>query len=243
MTVVTEERWTSSRGARIHYLDSADHADRHLVPVMIIPGAFGTAEDCRREMTALAPRRCVAISLRGRGQSDAPQAGYRFEDHVADLEAVAQHARLNGFCLMAYSQGVPMAIGYADRRLPSVAGLILGDYPAHYRALPADWPERVASASPERVNLEVARAIQRESRDVLLWGSLSRITCSTLILRGGRPDSLLGEEDTAKYRQYLPSAQVVVLDTAGHRLWEPDYEKYIRAIWDFLVKLDVAISP
>lgn len=237
MTV--EERWAAGRGGRIHYLDSADAAGRHLVPVICIPGMLGTADDYRREMASLAPRRCVAISLRGRGRSEAPQVGYRFEDHVADIEAVVEQARLAGVCLMAYSLGVPMAIGYADRHPHALAGLILGDYPPSYRALPPDWPERAASAlPPERVRLDVARAIQRESREILLWAAMSRITCPTLILRGGRSDALLQDEDAAKYRQYLPAAEVVVLDAAGHRLWEPEYEKYIGVIRGFLAKVD-----
>ncbi|MDR7521835.1 MAG: alpha/beta hydrolase [Armatimonadota bacterium] len=239
-----EERWASSRGARIHYLDAADDAGHRLVPVVFVPGALGTAEDYQREMASLAPRRCVALSLRGRGKSDAPQAGYAFEDQVADLEAVVHHARVVSFCLMAHSAGVPVAIGYAERHPQSLVGLIIGDYPAHYRAIPPDWPERVASSVPTaRVRLEVAQALQRESREVLLWGVLPRLSCPTLILRGTRPDSGLKEDDAARYRQYLPAAEVVVLDGAGHELREPDYEKYVRTIRQFLEKLDAGRGP
>jgi pimeloyl-ACP methyl ester carboxylesterase len=64
--------WADNRGVRLHYLDSGRETSGGLVPVVFIPGAMGTAELYRHEIQSLAPRRRVAMSLRGCGKSEAP---------------------------------------------------------------------------------------------------------------------------------------------------------------------------
>jgi len=95
-----EQRWVTNGAVRLHCL--AQESDSPLTPFLIVPGTFGVAEDYIQEMEALAPRRCIAVSLRGRGQSDAPASGYRFEDHVADLAAAAAQLGVERFAMMGY---------------------------------------------------------------------------------------------------------------------------------------------
>src|SRR5690606_40899129 len=115
---------------QLHYLDSGEREEVDLIPLMYIPGALESAENFRSEMEKLAPRRPLAISWRGASKSDAPETGYSLEDQVADAEAVMEAALKVRICLMAYSTGVPRAIGLAARHPPRVTGLILIDYPA-----------------------------------------------------------------------------------------------------------------
>src|SRR6058998_1570026 len=103
--------WVNNKGVRLHYLDSGGAQGSTFVPVVFIPGFLGSAENYHREMDSLHGRRCVAVSLRGRGLSDAPETGYSFEDHVSDIEALVDEVGLEGFCLCAYSVGVAYAIG------------------------------------------------------------------------------------------------------------------------------------
>jgi pimeloyl-ACP methyl ester carboxylesterase len=132
------DKWAENQGIRLHYLES-DVVEASGVPIVFIPGRLGSAEHYLEQMEALAPRRCLAMSLRGRGQSEAPSTGYTFTDHVADVEAVIADSGLEYFCLMAYSIGVPFGIEYAARHPQKAAGLILGNYPAHYRAISPQW--------------------------------------------------------------------------------------------------------
>lgn len=234
-----EDGWAQSGSVRLHYLDSHPDGDPALIPLIFIPGRFGSAEDyVSLEISALAPRRCIAVSLRGRGHSDAPEEGYAFEDHIADVEAVLSHLRLTRFCLMGYSVGVPYVLGYAVRHPSALKGIILGDYPARLPTLPPDWAEQVAGRlPPERAKPHVARAIQRESREVVLWDDLPAIHCPVLILRGAQAGALLTEEMAGWYLQRLKEARVVVLEESGHELWKPEY---IQALKDFLVSIDEA---
>src|ERR1700688_2511485 len=170
-----EERWVQNGAGRLHCLEQ--ESDSALTPFLIVPGTFGVAEDYVQEMEALAPRRCVTVSLRGRGRSDAPQSGYRFEDHVADIAVAAAQLGNQRFAMMGYSMGAAYALGFAVQQAPRIAGVIVGDYPARYRALSTKWAERAVTSMPERARPEVAAAIPRERSEVLLWGGLCWLCC------------------------------------------------------------------
>ena len=116
-----EQRWVNSGPVRLHYLEQ--ESDAPLTPFLIVPGTFGVAEDYVQEMEALAPRRCITVSLRGRGQSDAPQSGYRFEDHVADITAAAAELGREKFIVMGYSMGAAYALGFAAQQPDRIADL------------------------------------------------------------------------------------------------------------------------
>lgn len=223
---------------RLHYLRAGENGR---TPLVYLPGSLGHAEQFRDEMVRLAPRPTVSLSVRGVGQSDAPGRGYRFEDLFSDVVAVVEDAKLEPFCLMAYSRGVPLALRYASRFPETLRGLILLDYPARYRRIPETWVmgakawvERAALSTPPHA----IEQLQRESADVSLWEKLSSITCPTLIVRGGQAGAVLRPEDAARYLELLPNAHLVVFEDAGHELWRPDYERFMRVAEGFLEGLD-----
>ncbi len=231
------DAWALRSGVRLHYLDSGEREEVDRIPLMYIPGALESAENFRSEMEKLAPRRTLAISRRGAGKSDAPETGYSLEDQVADAEAVMEAALKGRFCLMAYSTGVPRAIGLAARHPRRVAGLILIDYPARYPAIPESWAERVLSSS-QKIPERAVWAVQRESREVLLWDRLREIRCPVLVLRGGGEGSLLKEADAALFRERLSRVEIAVMPEAGHDVWNPDYDRFFRTVVSFLEERD-----
>lgn len=235
------EAWAESRGARVHYLDSGGSDTPNLTPLVYIPGGLGSAEEFRSEMAVLAPRRCLSISLRGRGKSDAPDAGYSFEHHVADIESVIDQSGLGHHCLMTYSMSVPYALGYAVRFPRFLSGLIIIDYPARYPAIPPEWADQVIATSPEEVSTQAVRGIQRESGEVLFWDRLSGIGCPTLVLRGGKPGALITAEAADMYRRLLGDVRIVEFGESGHELWVPDYGRFMETIAVFLRSIDRSI--
>jgi pimeloyl-ACP methyl ester carboxylesterase len=138
---------------------------------------------------------------------------------------------------MGYSLGVPCVLGYALQRPAGLIGIILGDYPARYPALPSDWVESVVAANPGRARHDLARALQRDSREVPLWDALPLIDVPVLVLRGAQPGALLTAEAADRYQQALRNVRVVVLEDSGHELWRPEY---IRTLREFLEALDGA---
>jgi pimeloyl-ACP methyl ester carboxylesterase len=228
--------WTDNRGVRLHYLDTGEGRLSSLVPVVFIPGALGGADLYLREFQSLAPRRCIAISLRGRGKSEAPAEGYTFEDHVADIESVIRDSELNRYCLAAYSMGVPYAIEQAARDQGKVKGLVIGDYAARLPLIRPEWVEQ--SLTHPGARPEAVKGLQRESREVILWDRLEKITSPVLIIRGGKPGSLLSEENAERYRKHLSDVVIVQFEDSDHAVFMPSYERYIGTIKDFLERLD-----
>jgi pimeloyl-ACP methyl ester carboxylesterase len=49
-----------------------------------------------------------------------------------------------------------------------------------------------------------------------LWESVASLTVPLLLVRGMRPDSVLGDEDEDELRRRLPSARIVHVEDAGH---------------------------
>lgn len=239
--MIVREGWVDNRGVRLHYLESNPDTAPAYTPVVYIPAAVSAAETFRPEMAALAPRRCISISLHGRGKSDAPHSGYSFNDHIEDIEALVEQLGLNHFCLMAWSLGVPYSVGYAARHPERVGGLVLLDYPARYPRFRPEWAERWSDPS-FRLKPFVTQALQQESSEVPLWDSLDRIECPVLVIGGGKPEALLKPEHIEKYRQHLRVVDVVVFSDSGHNPSQPDYERFIRTINSFLLRID-AQSP
>jgi pimeloyl-ACP methyl ester carboxylesterase len=128
----------------------------------------------------------------------------------------------------------------SDLPCSRIAGVIVGDYPARYRALSPKWAERAVTAMPERARPEVAAALQRESSEVLLWDNLGSLDCPVMILKGGQAGSMVTAEVAAKYLERLKEGEIVTLDKNAHELWRPDFESYMSAIRAFLQRVDHA---
>jgi hypothetical protein len=106
--VSVRDCWADNGGVKLHYLDSGGEDVSLLVPAVFIPGAIGSAELYLREIQSFAPRRCIAVSLRGRGKSDAPEKGYTFEDHVSDIDSIIQYSELKNYCHYRTLYGGPV---------------------------------------------------------------------------------------------------------------------------------------
>ncbi|MDP8959597.1 MAG: alpha/beta hydrolase [Actinomycetota bacterium] len=229
------EGFVERSGVRLQYLQAGE--DQGLVPLVYVPGALAGAGVFTEEMERLAPRRVVAVSLRGRGGSDAPEEGYAFEHQVSDLGAILGELDLPPFCLMGYSRGVPIALAYAAEHPDRLRGMILLDYPARYPRTTGRWVREAQEAFPDTPD-HVIQRLHEESEEVLLWDRLGNIDCPTLIMYGGRLEASLLPEDAARYRQVLPQATLVEFEDSDHEVWKPDYQRFMGEIERFLEELD-----
>lgn len=227
------DRWADNDGVRLHYLESPGASPGP--ELLYIPGVLGTAEDFVSLMPHFQPSRCLSVSLRGRGKGESPNQGYTFEDQVADLEAVIATAGARSLNLLAFSMGVPLAVGYALRHPQMVHAMILCDYPARYPAFPPDWADRVSSGPlAGRATPVALRGLQRESRRAELWDQLGQLGCPVLVVRGGREGSRLSEEEADMYVERLPRTSIALFEDATHEVWEPDDMRFIGTVKRFL---------
>lgn len=238
-----KNNWIKHNGTSIHYIDSNVNTHQEL-PFVIIPGLSEAAEDYIPLMHLLNSRRCIAITLRGRGNSDAPQSGYSLEDHISDIEAVINHLELNEFILMGFSRGVSYALGYSFSNLSSIKALVLGDYPAYHSQLPPGWVEFFSSLPPwrgkalaERMKIHSLNGLQKESKQVLFWDQLSSITCPVLVIRAGKKGAVLSEYDGEKYLEKIPHSKLVVFEESDHNLFEPSLVNFVNTVEESIYKI------
>lgn len=229
--------WVRNEKVYLHYLDN--QSESAATPIIFIPGLRGSAEQFRPMIEALGTRRALSVSLRGRGQSGVPETGYRFDDHVSDITAVVEAAGLNRFCLFGHSIGVTYVLGYTLSHMERASGLILAGYPAQYPAISADWVMHVMMKRANEMPVPAALGVQHESEEIPLWERLAELTCPILVLRGGKETSRLKPEAAEKYLQYAPHAQLIVFEESGHRLWQPDFERFMKTLKTFLGMLDL----
>ncbi|WP_232699377.1 alpha/beta fold hydrolase [Brevibacillus daliensis] len=234
------DSWVDNRGTAIHFVD-VNNTIKENVPLIIIPGLSESAEDYISLMERFSPRRCVAITLRGRGKSDTPETGYTLEDHISDIDTVINHLALKEFILLGYSRGVSYAIGYAIKYTKNLKGLIICDYPANHTQLRQGWVEFFSSLPPwrgkplsERMNLQALHGLQSESTQVSFWDDLPSITCPTLIIRGGKEGALISLETAKQYVEKMPQADVAVFVDSDHNIFEPNVETFIETTNLFL---------
>jgi len=238
-----EDRWTRTGEVGLHYLDTMA-GDPKLAPVLILPGFGERAEEYRWLMVALAGRRTVAMSARGRGQSDAPQTGYRWEDHIDDIEAVIEAAGLGPVVLVAFSRGSSYGYGYALRHPENLRGMVIGDYPARHVGLPPGFVTHQLTASirgvpmSERMPPHAIAGVQSESEEVPLWERLGELRCPLLLIRGGRAGTMVDDAMEERYREHLENVEVAMLPKAGHDLWSRDPDSYLGVLAPFLARVD-----
>jgi esterase len=111
---------------RFHYLDWGT-AGRP--PIVFLHGGGLTAHTW--DVVCLAMRseyRCVALDLRGHGDSEwSPVADYELETHAADVARLADHLELEKFVLVGMSLGGLTGIEYAADHHARLAALVIVD--------------------------------------------------------------------------------------------------------------------
>jgi len=239
--------FVSNAAVRLHVLDNG--RVRASPPVLVVPGMGERADEYAWMLGRLGGRRVLVADLRGRGRSDAPHAGYAWEDHVGDLRAVVESLGLERPILVAFSRGSSYALGYALAFPDRVRGLVVGDYPARHVGLRAEFAERqlrleirgvpVAQRMPGHAVLGVVA----ESREVPLWDRLTELSCPVLVVRGGRRGAVVTDELAEQWRTSLPSVEMAAIAGAGHDLWSRDPDAYLAVLLPFLEKIGRRPEP
>jgi pimeloyl-ACP methyl ester carboxylesterase len=239
--VIFNEKFINNSGVAIHFLDNEKESSK--LPFVIVPGLSESADDYIDIMGKFSDRRCIAITLRGRGKSDAPETGYTIEDHISDIESVVNFLELEKCIMLGFSRGVSYSLGFTLRNLHKVEGLILGDYGAYQSYLPPEWVDVFSSQPPwrgkplsERMKLHALIGLQRESKLVEFWDELHNIENPVLVIRGAQ-NGLLSESDSKRYLELLPNSEVVTFQESGHNIFEPCIESFVIAAKEFFGRL------
>ncbi|HET6474388.1 MAG TPA: alpha/beta hydrolase [Pseudomonadales bacterium] len=116
------------RGLRFYYRDWAS-AKPNAQALVLLHGYTGHARSWDALARTLSPRyRVLALDQRGHGQTDwAPRDQYDTSEMITDLEAFVAALELENFALLGLSMGGLVSIGYAGKRPPQLAKLVIVD--------------------------------------------------------------------------------------------------------------------
>jgi esterase len=247
-----------SNGIRVHYLE---WGPPEAAPIVLLHGGSLTAHTWDLVCLALSDRyRCIAVDLRGHGESEWPaDADYRLETMAGDIAGVIDLLAVKDPVVVGMSLGGLTALRLAGDLGASLRGLVIVDVGPDLRTDGAKEIVEFTQHDQEMDSVEdfVARAMRFNStrkpellrrsllhnlrrlptgrwtwkwdkrrmhepdfdrmraEHALLWDSVARIACPTLIVRGERSRVFL-DEDGRKLAAAIGQSTFVVVKDSGH---------------------------
>jgi pimeloyl-ACP methyl ester carboxylesterase len=171
----------------VHVLDNERESKAPVL--LVISGLWESAERAIPVLSGLKSR-AIALSLRGRGLSSTPEAGYGLESHLSDIGAVVDQLELKDYCMLGFSRGASYALGWSLEHQQDMRGLILVDQPPmHVKPGPGYvdyWSGLVYLGVPilnfmRRAALE---GLEREAEDVDFSARLSGLRTPVAFFAG-----------------------------------------------------------
>jgi non-heme chloroperoxidase len=134
---------TTSDGVSLYYLEAGSGK-----PILMIPGWSQTAEQFRHQLEGLSDRyRVIAVDLRGHGESDKPDHGYKISRLAKDVRDMIEALDLQEVNILGHSMGSSVIWNYYDLYGPDrLSKLLLIDQMPMITSNPA-WSEQEKVAS------------------------------------------------------------------------------------------------
>ena len=132
---------TTNDGVKLVYQEAGQGT-----PIVMIPGWSQSAALFKYQMEGLSDRyRVIAVDMRGHGESDKPNYGYRMGRLAKDLDDFLTALDLRDVVIMAHSMGCSVTWGYLDMfGSDRISKLILIDEPAWVMHTPDMSEEEIA---------------------------------------------------------------------------------------------------
>jgi pimeloyl-ACP methyl ester carboxylesterase len=126
LQTVVESKFANVNGARLHYLLQPGQGD----PVVLLHGFGQSSQMWRPLMRELAQDHTViAVDLRGAGQSDAPEEGYRKSAMAGDVHELMRLLGYDKVSVVGHDIGLMVAYAYAVQFPSEVKRIALLDAP------------------------------------------------------------------------------------------------------------------
>ena len=234
-----------NNGIKLNYIESRNY-DEYLTPLIYIPGTSGIGSDAIPLFQNLTKnRRCIGVSLRGRGRSDTPSQGYSLHDNASDIDALVKELSLNNYCLLGTSIGVMYSVIHLTSEFSKARGFIVTDHPPRCTKLPEGWhkwyKDQIVNGRHILDNMrEIAvEKTESDAYDLDLMKEYKSLGLPTLALaahKKGTYPILTSEE--IEYFDNLPKSEVVHFYDSDHLIRYREPEKFYRVVDEFLCKLD-----
>ena len=101
----------TSDGAKLHFLEKGEGST-----LVMVPGWSQTAEQFKYQFEGLSDKfRCIAIDMRGHGDSENVEVGYTIQRLATDLYEFISNLDSKELCLMGHSMGCSVIWGLLDK--------------------------------------------------------------------------------------------------------------------------------
>lgn len=230
------ERFTTSDGIELHYVDAGSGSPIVFVPGWTMPGWIW--EHQIRYFTE--GHRVIALDPRGQGASDKPAFGYDHARRARDIGELLSHLDAEPVVLVGWSLGVFEVMKYLEAEgTDAVRAVVLVDWAMHYKD-PGIFAGRYVALQTNREEWtrSFVRAIYRseQSDDYLekvTQASLDTPTNAAAIMIGNI--ILQGETDL---RPFMDTFDLPALFVYSSNNWSVAAAEEIRTAWPrFLVEV------
>jgi pimeloyl-ACP methyl ester carboxylesterase len=223
----------------------------------------GSAKEWQAVTEQLAAKyRCVAVDLRGHGDSPAPASGYSVDRVTDDLEATLGRLDIRSFVLIGHSMSGKIALNLASRQPVGLQQVLLvSPSPPHPEPIPdKDRKEMLDTHGTEQAAIKTfknitAKPVSETDRQQIITDNLrtsqvawdawltlgskediadrmSHVVVPVSIIAGNKDNALSPDVQPDLTLPTLPDATFEVLDGSGHL---PTYEMP-DALTDFILK-------
>ena len=231
-------------------------------PIIMLHGFGATSLVWKEQFGVVSKRhRLVAPDLRGWGYSDKPSGShYAIQDHVRDIQSLAEHLGFQKFVLIGSSMGGSIALQYClaypdlvsalvlvgarPRARPDLRELISRARNGGQRDIVLDTVHQSLAGNSAAKTQQLARSALRVSQDAVVYGledfqgfdvtkDLHKITVPTLIIFGEH-DAIMGLNEGDLIHKRIKGSLFRVVPSSGHLpMWEsPKY--FNRLLQEFL---------
>ena len=231
-----------SRGVPMVALDSgltlsfAGQGDSSAPVVLMLPGPTDSWRSYQPVLDLLPHEiRAIAVSQRGHGDSDKPDAGYAVADFAADVIPLLDTLGIERAVLTGHSGSCFVARKVALDHPERVAGLILEASPTvlHNDARSVDFIESVIANLDDPISPDFARSFVAETSSEHLTPTLVDLLVDELLKVPAR----VWKETFAGLIQYDDIARLPLIEAPTLLVWGDDDTVVSRDMQDHLVRL------
>jgi non-heme chloroperoxidase len=204
----------SVNGLRLPYVEQGDPAG---VPVVLLHAFLDSWRSFERVLPALPPSiRALAVTLRGHGDSDKPDSGYRVEDFTSDVAGFMDAVGVEAAVVVASSSAGLTAQRFAADHPDRTLGLVFIGAPRSLRNKPA-----VADLLDEVRELRdpIDPDFVREFVTATASGTVPPAFLETMIAESLKPPARVWKETVAGLLNAVPATERSEISAPTTILW------------------------
>ena len=225
--------------------------------LMLHGGVYGYIDEFAALIPKLAEKyQVICLATRGHVKSDIGNEPFTYDQRASDAYQLIQHLELSAVSVIGFSDGGMSAYKLAANYPEAVTRMIVmgaGDLPTKRKeSTPLDYsaeslmqssadyfkPRLAHTPEPDRWDESLRMLSEMYNNSILSKETLSQVSCPVLLI-AGEQDEYFNEQSLRKAHEYLPDAQLTIIQDCGHVVFFCNFPKVWESISAFL-KIDSA---